>query len=50
MDLVDSALGENKAHKTRCIHCDMEIVEYYDDHYSGQRGRCPSCKIDFPLD
>ena len=50
MDLVDSALGEKKAHKIRCNSCNIEIIEYYNDHYNGQRGKCPNCKTDFPLD
>ena len=36
--------------KIKCIHCDAEIIEYYDEKYKGYRGKCQNCKIDFPLD
>jgi len=33
-----------------CNHCNGGIIEYYDDGYMGKRGKCLSCKIDFPLE
>lgn len=33
-----------------CWYCNVEIVEYYHDGYKGHRGRCPRCKVDFPLE
>ena len=36
--------------KIRCEHCNGEIIEHYDEHYKGIRGKCPRCKIDFPLE
>ena len=36
--------------KTSCDNCNVEITEYYDEHYKGKRGKCPKCGIDFPLE
>nr|AIE98457.1 hypothetical protein [uncultured marine thaumarchaeote KM3_05_H05] len=36
--------------KLLCYNCNSEIVEYYDEHYKGNRGKCTHCKIDFPLE
>lgn len=33
-----------------CDHCSAEITEYYNKEYNGNRGRCPRCGVDFPLD
>ncbi len=33
-----------------CWHCDATIVVYYHSGYRGMRGRCPGCKVDFPLE
>jgi hypothetical protein len=47
---ADSTEGEEKLQKILCYNCDVEIVEYYNEHYKGYRGKCTICKIDFPLD
>ena len=36
--------------KIMCIHCDVEISQYYNDGYKGNRGKCPHCGVDFPLE
>jgi len=36
--------------KTLCNNCNGEILEYYDERYNGDRGKCLICKIDFPLE
>ncbi len=36
--------------KTTCINCGVEITEYYHEGYKGNRGKCPSCGVDFPLE
>ena len=36
--------------KITCYICNSVIIEYYDDHYRGNRGKCEKCKIDFPLE
>ncbi len=36
--------------KITCEHCNGEIIEYYDEGYNGIRGKCPHCKINFPLE
>jgi|SaaInlV_165m_DNA_1040744.scaffolds.fasta_scaffold03265_11 hypothetical protein len=33
-----------------CHNCNNKIIEYYDDGYNGNRGKCTICKIDFPLE
>ena len=33
-----------------CWDCECEILIYYSPSYSGRRGRCPKCEIDFPLE
>lgn len=33
-----------------CDNCKGDLTEYYHDGYKGKRGRCPVCKIDFPLE
>jgi len=40
-----------KKSKIICYHCNGDIIVYYDDkRYEGKRGKCHSCKIDFPLE
>ena len=34
----------------RCIHCNEEIAEYYDEIYKGIGGKCIFCEIGFPLE
>ncbi len=36
--------------KILCDNCNSEIIEYYDEQYGGNRGKCETCKIDFPLE
>jgi len=36
--------------KMACNDCNSDLVEYYHDGYKGKRGKCPVCKIDFPLE
>ena len=48
--MEDFIMAEKELEKIRCINCDAEITEYYDERYEGYRGRCTICKIDFPLD
>jgi len=36
--------------KILCNNCNNEIVQYFDAKYSGNRGKCTTCKIDFPLE
>ena len=33
-----------------CMNCDGGLTEYYHHGYKGRRGRCPTCKVDFPLE
>ncbi len=40
-------MGESKI---LCHHCHLIIIEYYDEQYRGNRGKCDNCKIDFPLE
>jgi len=40
-------MGESKI---TCQNCSGKITEYYDEGYKGKRGKCPSCKTDFPLE
>jgi len=30
--------------------CHSKIIVYFHDKYSGNRGKCPKCGIDFPLE
>ncbi len=36
--------------KELCWICHNEIIQYYHDGYKGLRGKCSTCKIDFPLE
>jgi len=36
--------------KITCNNCGIEITEYYHEGYKGNRGKCPNCGIDFPLE
>ncbi|GFN42085.1 MAG: conserved hypothetical protein [Marine Group I thaumarchaeote] len=36
--------------KIICHQCHTEIIRYYNDSYKGDRGRCPICEVDFPLE
>jgi len=33
-----------------CIHCSIGIIEYFHEGYHGNRGKCPKCGVDFPLE
>ena len=33
-----------------CRICDAKIVQYFNENYQGQRGKCTICGIDFPLE
>jgi len=33
-----------------CNICHSKIVVYFHDKYAGDRGKCPKCGIDFPLE
>ncbi len=34
-----------------CIHCSIEIIEYFHERDNGNRGKCPTkCGVDFPLE
>ncbi len=33
-----------------CWNCSVEITIYYHRAYRGSRGKCPVCKVDFPLE
>ena len=41
---------KNDDEKITCIECKVEVIQYYSYSYKGNRGRCPVCKIDFPLE
>jgi len=43
-------MGKKELEKIHCINCDVEIIEYHSKQYNGDRGKCPICKTDFPLD
>lgn len=34
----------------KCEHCGSTITSYYSEAYKGNRGRCASCEVEFPLD
>ena len=34
----------------KCDNCDSTIIQYYNEHYRGTRGKCLTCEIDFPLE
>ena len=36
--------------KIPCWECGNDIVQYFEKKYSGLRGKCLVCKIDFPLE
>ena len=36
--------------KILCYNCNNMIIEYYNEQYGGNRGKCITCKIDFPLE
>ena len=33
-----------------CIICYAKITVYFHEIYAGNRGKCPNCKTDFPLE
>ena len=33
-----------------CVHYSIEIIEYFHEGYNGNRGKCPKCGVDFPLE
>jgi|ETNmetMinimDraft_8_1059916.scaffolds.fasta_scaffold06477_10 hypothetical protein len=39
-----------KNSKITCDECNGKIMEYYNEHYRGNRGKCLNCGIDFPLE
>ena len=38
------------AEKIVCHTCAVEIIQYFNENYQGQRGKCTICGIDFPLE
>ncbi len=36
--------------KIPCWECGTDIVQYFEKKYSGMRGKCLVCEIDFPLE
>jgi DNA-directed RNA polymerase subunit RPC12/RpoP len=36
--------------KFLCHDCHSEILVYYNEKYGGERGKCPKCGHDFPLE
>ncbi len=43
-------IKEKSQGKTPCWECGNYIVQYYEKKYSGLRGKCLVCEIDFPLE
>jgi hypothetical protein len=41
---------EESPEKHSCWECGSDIVQYFEEKYSGLRGKCLVCKIDFPLE
>ncbi len=33
-----------------CKLCESKIIVYYHEQYNGDRGKCPICGVDFPLE
>lgn len=33
-----------------CTICYSKIIIYFNEKYAGNRGKCPKCETDFPLD
>ena len=33
-----------------CTICHTKIIVYFHEEYEGNRGKCPNCKTDFPLE
>ncbi|MGD2107224.1 MAG: hypothetical protein PVH93_06405 [Nitrosopumilaceae archaeon] len=33
-----------------CNICYAKIVVYFHEKYAGNRGKCPTCGVDFPLE
>jgi len=42
-------LGMDKS-KFSCDICNGEVIVYFNEKYNGNRGKCPHCDIDFPLE
>jgi len=36
--------------KIKCWNCNVEIIQYFDIKYRGERGVCPVCGVNFPLE
>jgi len=41
---------KESAEEIICRICDAKIVQYFNENYQGQRGKCTICGIDFPLE
>jgi len=41
---------EQDEEEITCWVCDAEIIEYFEEQYQGQRGKCTICEINFPLE
>ncbi|MDH3278616.1 MAG: hypothetical protein OEL84_05630 [Nitrosopumilus sp.] len=41
---------EEQDEEVTCWICSAEIIEYFEERYNGQRGKCTICEIDFPLE
>jgi len=36
--------------KIICWNCNVEVIQYFDIKYKGERGVCPVCGVNFPLE
>ena len=36
--------------KIFCWSCNLAVIQYYHEMEKVERGRCPRCRIDFPLE
>lgn len=43
-------LAKTSYKKIVCWNCDVEIIQYFDLKYKGERAQCPVCGVNFPLE
>ena len=43
-------MAKVKVKKIICWNCKVEISQYFDNKYKGDRGQCPICGVNFPLE
>jgi rRNA maturation endonuclease Nob1 len=49
-NFIMTKISKSSFKKIICWNCNVEIIQYFDIKYKGERGVCPVCGANFPLE